>query len=95
MSKPVKDLTPEEVSILKNMIDGSMIWGGCVIHLSKDFTGYDLCVWAEDQATQFNPETATGVSLRNLAALVGVYDTDNDTDIEVRGKIALTKSSQY
>ena len=89
--KLIKDLTPEEVFILKNMTQGSIVWGGCVIHLSKELTGYDVAVWSQGTAPQFDINTAIGTNLRNLAALVGVYDTENDADSEVRAKVALAK----
>jgi len=83
----IKDLSEEQVNVLKNITEGSVIWGGCVIHLSKDLTGYDLSVWSQEQKVQSDIDTATGASLRNLAALMGIYDMDYNTDKEVRDKI--------
>ena len=91
MMKAIEDLTAEEVSTLKNITEGSIFWGGCVIHLSLELTGYDFVVWSHEMGRLSNVETATGADLRNLAALCGVYGTENDGDDEVRYKIAKCK----
>lgn len=88
--KKLKDLTTSEIAELKSLTEGTIFWGGCVVHLSKDFTAYDYLVSMDELERQSNIDTATGQSLRNLAALGGVYDEDGKlTDEEVR--LAITK----
>lgn len=88
--KRLKDLTHSEITELKNITEGTIFWGGCVIHFSKDFTAYDYLVSMDELERQSNIDTATGQSLRCLAALCGVYDEDGKlTDEEVR--LAITK----
>lgn len=83
--KTLKELTTKEITELKNITEGTIFWGGCVVHLSEDFTAYDYLVSMERLERESNPKTATGQSLRNLAALCGVYDEHGKmTDQEVR-----------
>jgi hypothetical protein len=76
------DKTTEED--LKKITSGSVRFGGCVVHFTENFTAYDYVLWQEQAAVQFDPRTATGVALRNLATYAGVEYGSEDSDAEVR-----------
>lgn len=93
--KTLKELTNKEIVELKNTTDGTIFWGGCVVYLGEDFTAYDYLVSLDELERQSNIDTATGQSLRNLAALCGVYAEDAKlTDEELRLAITKVNSSQ-
>jgi len=83
----LKDLTQTEVIELKNITEGTIFWGGCVVHLSEDFTAYDYLVSMLELERQSNIDTATGQSLRNLAAICGVYEQGAMTDEQIRERV--------
>lgn len=69
---------------LKKITSGSVVWGGCVVHFTEDFTAYDFYLWQKESTLQFDPRTATGQHLRNLADYSGVEYGPEDSDAEVR-----------
>lgn len=77
-------LSKNQEQMLKNITEGSVIEGGSIVHLSKDFTAFDYFISRKEMEIDLNPRTATGQSLRNLCAYKGVSVPCNCTDEEAR-----------
>lgn len=77
----------------KDVIEGSILLMGAVIHLSKDLTLYDALKSLENLAVQMDYRTADGASLRNLATYFGVEYGPLDSDAAIRNKIQDSKSA--